>query len=149
VADFVSHALGGRVEISSRSVIERLGEVGFLLGERDEELLGLIGWHVEDLVACVTDLLVWPARERDQVGPALLNEMEASAADLQAEAALLFLPPARLPGLLPFCEASGYTLSKVAELPRAWREMAHEAGREDEDQIPVKPLRTDHVVAPL
>ncbi len=210
VADFVNGALQGRVHIKPRTVIARLGEVGFLVaeervaslpfkdgegvaslpfidgedgsqhekGERSGVLLGLMGWHVENLVACVTDLLIWPARERERVGRALFEEMEAHAADLQAEAAFLVLPRSRSADLderdphdekgkrprggrpgdggrnrrggpIEFCEAFGYALRPVGELPRAWREMAHQAGREDEDDIPVKELRSDRVIRPL
>lgn len=149
VADFVNRALCGRVDVRARAVVERLGEVGFLLAERSDALLGLIGWRVENLVACVTDLLIWPAGERERVGRALLGEMEAGATELQVEAALLFLPPARLSDFVAFCEASGYRLCTVRELPRVWREMAHQAGRADDDDIPVKQLRSDRVVRPL
>lgn len=149
VASFVNRALHGRVEIRPRRVIERLGDVGFLLAERNDVLLGLIGWQVENLVACVTDLLIWPARERERVGRGLLSEMEKGAVELQAEAALLLLPPSRLSELLPFCESFGYELRTVADLPGAWREIAQQAGLDDRDEIPVKELRADRVARPL
>jgi N-acetylglutamate synthase-like GNAT family acetyltransferase len=149
VADFVNRALRGRVTVQPRAVISRLGEVGFLVAQEDDALLGLVGWHVENLVACVTDVLIWPAHEREVVGRALFEEMEAQAIDLQAETALLFLPPSRFSELMPFCASLGYRLHRVGELPRAWREMAHQAGREDDDQMPVKQLRSDRVVRPL
>jgi len=149
VASFVNRALHGRVRVEPRGVIARLGDVGFLVAEEDDALLGFIGWHVENLVACVTDLLIWPDRQRELVGRALFEEMEAQAMDLQAEAVLLFLPPSRFSELMPFFEALGYQLRTVSELPRAWREMAYQAGREDEDHMPVKQLRSDRVIRPL
>ena len=149
VADFVNGALEGRVSIELRTVIARLGEVAFLVAEESNVMLGLLGWHVENLVACVTDLLIWPARERARVGPALVNEMETQAGELQAEVALLFLPRSRFAELMPFCESFGYTVHRVGELPRAWREMAYEAGLEDEHEMPVKELRSDRVFRPL
>jgi N-acetylglutamate synthase-like GNAT family acetyltransferase len=149
VADFVNRALQRRVDVQPRMVMSRLGEVGFLVAEEDDVLLGLIGWHVENLVACVTDLLIWPAAERERIGRALFKEMEAQATMLQAEAAILFLPPSRFTELMAFCGAFGYVLHTVGELPRAWREMAHEAGREDEDNMPVKQLRSARVFRPL
>jgi N-acetylglutamate synthase-like GNAT family acetyltransferase len=149
VAEFVNRALHGRVSIRPRQVIGRLGEVGFLMAEEDHAMLGLIGWHVENLVACVTDVLIWPASEREMVGRALFDEMEAQAIGLQAEAVLLLLPVSRLSELMPFCEAFGYGLRRVEDLPPAWREMACQAGREDEDDMPVKQLRSDRVIRPL
>lgn len=149
VADFVNRALRGRANIEPRAVIARAGEVGFLLAEEDHTLLGLLGWHVENLVACVTDLLIWPARERQRVGQALFREMESAALSLQAEASLLCLPPRRVPQLIAYLQDVGYLLDTVNELPRAWREMARRAGYEDQDEIPVKELRSDRVVRPL
>ncbi len=149
VADFVNRALHGRVTIEPRTVMARVGEVGFLVAEEDHKLLGLLGWHVENLVACVTDLLIWPARERQRVGRALFKAMESAALSLQAEAALLCLPPPRVSELIVYLEDSGYLLHTVKELPRAWRAMAHRVGYEDEDKVPVKELRSDRVVRPL
>jgi hypothetical protein len=34
-------------------------------------------------------------------------------------------------------------------MPRAWRETAYEAGREDDDDILVKQLRSQRVTSPL
>ena len=149
VADFVNRALRGRVTIEPRTVMARVGDVGFLLAEADHTLLGLLGWHVENLVACVTDLLIWPAYERQWVGQALLKEMESAALSLQAEVALLCLPPRLVPELVEYLEDSGYLLYTVKKLPRVWREMAHRAGYEDEDEVPVKELRSHRVVRPL
>jgi hypothetical protein len=75
--------------------------------------------------------------------------MEKGAVELQAEAALLLLPPSRLSELLPFCESFGYELRRVADLPGAWREIAQQAGLDDRDEIPVKELRADRVARPL
>lgn len=148
VADFVSRALLGRVNVEPSAVLERTGDVGFLVAEEDHQLLGLMGWHVENLVACVTDLLIWPAREGRRVGRALFEEMEAQAAGLHAEAALIFLPRPHAAELAAFCRALGYAWRTVDELPRVWREMARQAGYEDDD-LPVKQLRSDRVIRPL
>jgi N-acetylglutamate synthase-like GNAT family acetyltransferase len=149
MAGFVNRTLRGHVSVEPRTVIERLGDVGFLLAEEDGVLLGMIGWQVENLVACVTDLLIWPASERERVGRALMSEMEASAMELQVEAGLLLLPLSRLSELLGFCRAFGYEPSRVGGLPRPWREMALQAGFEDEDELPVKQFRAERVVRPL
>ncbi|MGD2146923.1 MAG: hypothetical protein PVH41_09540 [Anaerolineae bacterium] len=146
---FVTRALRGRLELDAEAVLARLGEVGFFLAERDGRLLGLLGWHVEDLVACVTDLLIWSAADRLEVAEVLLEEMESEAAGLSAEAALLLLPKSSSPELLAFCGALGYSQRVVADLPGSWRQTALEAGRSDAETIPVKQLRAEYVVRPL
>ena len=44
IADFVNQAHAGRLRIDRKTVLRRLGEVGFLLGERDSNIVGLLGW---------------------------------------------------------------------------------------------------------
>jgi len=104
---FVTCALRGRLELDVEAVIARLGEVGFFLAEQDGRLLGLLGWHIENLVACVTDLLIWSAVDRLQVAEVLLDEMESAAARLSAEAALLLLPRSSSRGCSRFVERLG------------------------------------------
>lgn len=152
VASFVDRALGGRAAIEVGKVIARLGDVGFFLAEqdgRDGRIVGLIGWSVENLVARVTDLLVWPSDRRDAVGSALFREMEDAAVGLEAEAAVLFLPRSSRFELIEFGKAMGYEPQTVADMPRVWRETAYEAGREDDDDILVKQLRSQRVTRPL
>lgn len=149
VANFVDRALGGCGAIEVEKVMDRLGDVGFFLAEQDGRIVGLIGWSVENLVARVTDLLVWPSDRRDAVGSALFREMEDAALGLEAEAVVLFLPRSSRSELIEFGKALGYEPQTVANMPRAWRETAYEAGREDDDEILVKQLRSQRVTSPL
>ncbi|MFO7741378.1 MAG: GNAT family N-acetyltransferase [Anaerolineae bacterium] len=149
VADFVSRALGGRRAVDVQRVLGRLGDVGFFLAEQDGSVVGLIGWHVENLVGRVTDLLVWPSRRRGAVGSALFREMESAALRLQAEAVVLLLPRPSRPELVEFARSMGYEPRRVAHMPRAWRETAYEAGWEDDEEILVKQLRSQRVFRPL
>lgn len=135
--------------VDVQRVLGRLGEAGFFLAEQEGRLVGLIGWHVENLVARVTDLLVWPFRKRGQVGSALFREMESAALGLQAEAVVLFLPRPSRPELVEFARGLGYEPRRVAQLPRAWRDTAYEAGWEDDEEILVRQLRSQRVFRPL
>jgi N-acetylglutamate synthase-like GNAT family acetyltransferase len=149
VAGFVNDALRGRVAIDAQEVTTRMGDVGFFLAEQDGSLVGLIGWHVEDLVARVTDLLIRSARERAKVARTLFGAMESAATELYAEAALLILPRSSGAELVEFCTALGYEEWVVADLPKSWRQTAHEAGRADDETMLVKQLRSERVVRPL
>jgi hypothetical protein len=84
-----------------------------------------------------------------QVGRTLFREMESAATELYAEAALLLLPRPSGPTLIEFCGALGYERRVVADLPSSWREAAREAGREDDETILIKELRSERVVCPL
>ena len=149
VAAFVNGALNRRASMNPRNVIARLGDIGMLLAEDEDKLVGLLGWRAENLVACVTDLIIQPASKREPIGQALFETMENAARDLQAEAAILFLPPARPAELSAFLDWLGYESRAVSELPRAWREVVSQAGLAFEDLVPVKRLRSDSVFTPL
>ena len=149
IAAFVNRARGGQRTVDESTVIERFGSVGFLLAEREGDLVGVLGWQVENLVVRLTDLLVVPASERRVVSEALLSEMERAAAELQCEAVLLFLPRPTPATLLTFCGELGYESQVVGDLPRVWQDAAREGGLEDEDVVQMKRLRDTRVVSPL
>lgn len=150
IAAFVNRARARTAAIDEQAVIERLGSVGFLLAERESHMVGLLGWQVENLVVRVTDLLIWPVSEHSVIGRALITRMEQAAAELQCEAALLFLPRlASSPRIVEFCQALGYKPRAVADLPKIWQEAAHEAHLSDDETVLMKQLRADRVVQPL
>ncbi len=149
IAAFVNRAWQGRMQVDELMVIERFGSVGFLLAERDGNLVGMLGWQAENLVVRVTDFLVGSVSERVVVGQALFAEMERAAAELQCEAALLFLPRPAPPALVECCRALGYEPQAVIDLLKAWREAAREGRLEYSDTVLVKQLRDTRVLRPL
>ena len=134
--------------ITPDEVLQRFGTVGFMLAEADGDLVGLLGWQVENLVVRVTDFLVFPARMRLSVGRALLMAMEEAARELMCEAAILIIPANAPPEILQFWETFGYQPRDIASLPRAWREAAREANPL-QDQVVLKQLRADRVLRPI
>jgi len=134
--------------ITPEEVLQRLGIVGFLLAEADGDLVGLLGWQVENLVVRVTDFLVFPARLSLPVGQALLTAMEEAARELMCEAAILIIPTSTPPEVLQFWKVFGYQPRDIASLPRAWREAAREANPL-RDQVVLKQLRADRILRPI
>ena len=111
--------------------------------------MGMACWQAENLVVSVTDLLIYPASLREQVGAALFSEMERAAAELECEVALLFLPQGAPPALAEFCRGFGYEEEIVLELPRAWREAAYQQEVGDNETLLLKRLRDATVSRPL
>ncbi|MGQ9467473.1 MAG: GNAT family N-acetyltransferase [Anaerolineae bacterium] len=134
--------------VTPSDVLQRFGTIGFLLAEMEGEIVGLIGWQVENLVARVTDFLIFPARLSLPVGQALLKAMEEAAQELMCEAAILIVPANAPPEVLQFWEAFGYQPRDIASLPRAWREAAREVNPL-RDQVVLKQLRADRVLQPI
>ena len=93
IADFVNRSRRRGEPINRLMVAQRFSDVGFMLAELNGQIVGMLGWQVENLIARVTDFLVAPALDRVIAGRALIQVMEEQAKTLQAEAAMLFLRP--------------------------------------------------------
>lgn len=137
-------------EVTRLSVAERFSQVGFMVAERRGNVIGLLGWQVENLVVRVTDYLVSTISGTDtmMVSRALVEKMEEEAAELQAESVLLFLPADPSPGLVAFWEQFGYEAQCLDELDKACREAVNEWGL-DTASVMIKRLRDDRVGRPL
>ena len=148
IAQFVNAAQSGRasgLEVTRSSVTERFGQIGFVVVEHAGELVGLLGWQVENLIVGVTDYLVAPSvADPMAVAGALVSHMEAAALDLRAEVVLLFLPADPRPQLVAFWNGLGYEFACVDDLHRAGREAIAESGL-DAQNVMSKFLRKDAV----
>jgi N-acetylglutamate synthase-like GNAT family acetyltransferase len=149
IVAFINRAWRGQRKVDEAAVIERFGNVGFLIAEWNEEIIGMLGWQAENLVVGLTDLLVGSISDSIVVAEALLAEMEQAADELQCEAALMFLPHPTPAALTEFCGFLGYEPQTVASLPAAWREAAYTSGFQDDDTIMVKKLREQQVFRPM
>jgi N-acetylglutamate synthase-like GNAT family acetyltransferase len=152
IAAFVSSAQGAgpgaRSMITRRTVAERFGQIGFMIAENDGEMLGILGWQVENLVVRVTDFLLSASQSPAQVGEALIDKMEAEGEKLQAEAVILFLPTNPSPKLVAFWEGFGYAFQGVEQLQKAWREAVAERDRAARGAM-VKRLKEDYTRRPI
>jgi N-acetylglutamate synthase-like GNAT family acetyltransferase len=147
IARFVNDAHGQEV-VERLDVAQRFSQVSFMLGMRDDDIIGLIGWQVENLVIRMTDFLIAPGIDLFAVGDALIAEVEEAGIELQAEAAMLFLPPNPSEGLCSYWEHFGYEYRSVVDIPRAWREAAAE-WNQDASEVMVKQLREELVRRPI
>jgi len=152
IAQFVNAARPGRasaLEVTRSSVTERFGQIGFVVVEHAGELVGLLGWQVENLIVGVTDYLVAPSvADPMAAGRALVSNMEAAAFDLRAEVVLLFLPADPRAELVAFWKGLGYEFTCVDDLHRAGREAIAESGL-DARNVMSKSLREDAVQRPM
>jgi N-acetylglutamate synthase-like GNAT family acetyltransferase len=135
--------------VAPENVLEHFGKAGLLLAERDGQVIGLLGWRAENLIARITDFLIYPARLREDAGQALLASMEQTAHELQCEATVLLVTTRITSKLVSFWEKFDFELREVANLPRPWQEVAREIGLDADDQMLIKQLRQDRVVRPL
>ncbi|MEP6895102.1 MAG: hypothetical protein ABI986_05790, partial [Chloroflexota bacterium] len=148
IADLITRLSKGKRSMSQDDVMEAFGDKAFLLLLMDEELIGLAGWQVENLVARTLDLYLDPKAPSDKSLPLILAEVERAAGDLQCEASLVF-PPMDLVGFDTVWKQSGYERRTPDSLGvQAWTDSAAEAMPKG-GSLFFKQLRTDRVLRPI
>jgi dephospho-CoA kinase len=148
IADLMTRLSKGKRSLTSEAVMEAFGDKAFLLLQLDQELVGVAGWQVENLVARTTDLYLDPKVTADKALPLILAEVEKASSDLQCEASLVF-PPMELVGFDSVWKHVGYERRSPGSLGvQAWTEAATESMPKG-SALFFKQLRTDRVLRPI
>jgi len=148
IAEFITHASGGKRQMTHSDVMAAFGEKAFLFLDRDSTVLGLLGWQVENLVARVDDIYLEPGVPVKDAMQVLISEIEKASRELQSEAALLFLPP-DLAQHQEIWKNLGYLPRVVKDLGvRAWQDAAMESMQPGTVML-FKQLRKDRVLRPV
>jgi dephospho-CoA kinase len=148
IAALISRVRGDKAAVTAADVMEAFGEKGFLMLKTGDELRGVIGWQVENLVARTTDFILERGLALERAVPALVQEMERASADLQCEASLIFVEPA-LVRHDALWRRLGYVRCQPHELEaQAWQDAAKESMPEGSVLL-FKKLREDRVLRPI
>ncbi len=146
IADLISK-LGGP-KMNSSDVMAAFGEKAFLVLKADDELVGLAGWQVENLVTRTTDLYITPGVDLESALKSLIEEIENASHALQSEASLLFLKD-DLASKKTIWEKLGYEKRTPKTLGvQAWYDAAKEILTPDKT-LYFKQLRMDRVLRPI
>lgn len=138
----------GQVLLTSEDIMETFGEKAYFLLQVGTELVGLIGWQVENLVTRVLNLVIDARLPVEEALPVLIDHVEKASHELQCEVSLVVLP-AEQAYLDREWRKLGYELRSPQALGvQAWQEAAQEALRPGE-MIYFKQLRTDRVLRPI
>jgi dephospho-CoA kinase len=148
IARFITHVTHGKKRMTRQDVMAAFGEKAFLLIIREDEIAGIAGWQVENLITRIDELYFVTGLAIDEAIPALMDEVETASTELQSEASLLFLPP-YLAQHVGAWRAVGYRPQTVQGLGiRAWQEAALESMPRGAS-LWFKQLRVDRVLRPL
>jgi dephospho-CoA kinase len=148
IAELINRLSKGKRTMDNNDVMEAFGDKAFLLLQAGNELVGLAGWQVENLVARTTDLYLDPRVVADKALPLLLAEVEKASSDLQCEASLVF-PPMELVGFDSIWKHIGYERRSPDTLGvQAWTDAALESMPKG-SALFFKQLRTDRVLRPI
>ncbi len=149
IAALIKQATNSQKSLTRNDIMEAFGDKAYMLVEYGEELTGLVGWKVENLVARVDEFYVLPGAPLDKMSPPLLDAVEKAAQELQSEAALVFVP-------LPIAQTAAQALSGAGYVPQvaeklgvaAWKEAAKESMPPGTAML-FKKLREDRVMKPI
>ncbi len=148
IASFIREQSKGVRKLVASDIMAAFGEKAFLLLKSNNQVCGVVGWKVENLVACTDELYL------DQQIPFLegmrflIEEVERASKELQCEISLLFLPPefSRQESLL---SQLGYQHRTIQSLGvHAWEEAALEVLNPG-SKMYFKQLRQDRVLRPV
>jgi dephospho-CoA kinase len=148
IARFITRVSHGRRRMTRHDVMAAFGEKAYLMIERDNQLSGVTGWQVENLVTRIDEIYFEQGLPLDQTIPALMETVERASIELQSEASLLFLPPV-LAQHVGTWRSVGYRPQTIQGLGvRAWQEAAIESMPRGAS-LWFKQLREDRVLRPL
>jgi dephospho-CoA kinase len=148
IAELITRLSKGKQTMTKDQAMEAFGEKAFLLLLTEQNLAGIAGWQVENLVARVTDLFLDHGVSPDQALPLILQEVERASGDLQCEASLVF-PPIDLVGFDHIWKQLGYERRLPDALGvQAWEDAARESMPAG-SALFFKQLRTDRVLRPI
>ncbi len=149
IAGFINHIAQGRRNLKQEDIMAAFGEKAFLLLQLDNQLVGVAGWQVENLVARTTDVYIDPHLSLNNALSDLINEVESSSRDLQCEVSLLFLP-AELASYEVILKRLGYERRTATTLGvQAWQEAAKESMPDGNALLLYKQLRSDRILRPI
>ncbi len=148
IADLITRLSKGKQTMTKDQAMEAFGDKAFLLLLMDNDLVGIAGWQVENLVARVTDLFLDRGIAADKALPLMIHEVERASGDLQCEASLVF-PPIDLVGFDSIWKQLGYERRAPDALGvQAWEDAALESMPKG-SALFFKQLRTDRVLRPI
>ena len=148
IAAYMSLQSRTKRKITKDDVMEAFGEKAYMLLLSEEEIIGLLGWQVENLITRVDDVMLNEGIAIQNGLEALMNFVEESSKELQSEAALLFLPPS-LAQHENLWGDMGYEARTVKDLQvKAWQNAVMES-MPPGTVLLFKQLRKDRVLRPM
>lgn len=148
IADYMSLQSRSKRKMTKDDIMAAFGEKAYMLLLSEEEIIGLLGWQVENLITRVDDVMLNEGLALKNGLEALMSYVEESSKELQSEAALLFLPPS-LAQHESLWGSLGYEARTVKDLQvKAWQNAVMES-MPPGTVLLFKQLRKDRVLRPM
>jgi dephospho-CoA kinase len=148
IADLINKLSGKPGTLSRIDIMTTFGEKAYMLLLTGDQLVGVMGWQVENLIAQIDEVWLEPTLNLPGAIKILLEDIEEAAKQLQAEAALAFVPKRLESQLKPWSDQGFEPRTPEQFTVNAWREAA-EQNQHPETLLLFKQLRVDRVLRPL
>ena len=148
IAVYMSAHSRAKRKMTKDDIMAAFGEKAYMLLMSEEEIIGLLGWQVENLITRVDDVMLNEGLAFQNGLEALMSFVEDSSKELQSEAALLFLPPS-LAQHENLWSGLGYQARTVKDLQvKAWQNAVMES-MPPGTVLLFKQLRKDRILRPM
>jgi dephospho-CoA kinase len=148
IAAYMSRQSRSKKKMTKDDIMAAFGEKAYMLLLSEEEIIGLLGWQVENLITRVDDVILNEGLAIQKGLEALMSFVEDSSKELQSEAALLFLPPS-LAQHENLWSSLGYQARTVKDLQvKAWQNAVMES-MPPGTVLLFKQLRKDRILRPM
>jgi dephospho-CoA kinase len=135
-------------KLNRMDIMAAFGEKAFMILYANDQLVGVMGWQVENLVARVDEVWLDDVIESPTAVQELMKKIEAASKELQAEALLVFVDPEQV-AEANIWQPLKYQVLTIPQLEvNAWQEAAVESQPPD-TMILFKQLRVDRVLRPI
>lgn len=148
IADFINRISSRKPELSRMDIMAAFGEKAYMLLYANDQLVGAVGWQVENLVARVDEIWLDAAISAPKAVREVMDKIETASKELQAEALLVFVDPEQI-AETTIWQPLDYQVLTIPQLEvSAWQDAAVESQPED-TLILFKQLRVDRVLRPI
>ena len=148
IAELITRLSKGKQKLNADDIMAQFGDKAYMLLQNGNDIVGVAGWQVENLVARTTELYLENGIDTAKALETLISEVEKASNDLQCEASLIFAS-ADLGALLDTWKKLGYERRAPDTLGvQAWTDAALESMTKD-SLLFFKQMRLDRVLRPI
>lgn len=149
IAEFLNEVGRDEELLGREDVMLAFGQKAYFLATRDDDVIGLAGWQVENLITSVDEFYLHDSKPTDGVVTSLLEHVEEASSQLQSEVSLLFVSNDMPDDTVQIFIDAGYEPGKSEDLKvLVWREAASEL-QPPNTRLLTKRLREDRVLKPI
>lgn len=148
MSQLIATATGGAVEPDISDMMESLFSRAYLVALSGGQMVGMVGWQTENLVAGLQDFYMINDSLWSNLAEKMLSKVEEEADSLSCEVALVFVLNQAGQKPIEFLESQNYERAESSALIPDWREAADEWQPESSILL-FKKLREQRIMVPM